>query len=167
MLQTDVLKGGSSCPSCPSHPPLGRGLENPPGHGRERPILYLTCATGGARASYDFPEWSIGDAAPDVVKGFPLFEELRGCKLRAAIRYSNMKQHLKLRNGSGKRSCASALCNGWDATTDFSVLHASVQDEDACSDLYTILLATSSHLNPLFRPGRAQDSLDYYTEING
>jgi len=57
---------------------IHRGLENPAVGGRERPIAYVTCATGGARDSYNFPDTSIADTAPNIIKQFPFFNELDG-----------------------------------------------------------------------------------------
>jgi len=54
-----------------------RGLANSLERGRERPVAYVTLATGGARDTYNFPEWTIEDAGADVIDEFPFFKDLQ------------------------------------------------------------------------------------------
>lgn len=57
---------------------IHRGLANPFETGRERCIAYITCSTGGAVDTYNFPSWGIHDVDPKVKDQFPSWNELQG-----------------------------------------------------------------------------------------
>ena len=83
MKKLPNIKGGIQAPACRAggvilydYRTIHRGLANPKG-GRERPVAYVTIATGGARDTYNFPEWTIENAEVDVLEKFPFFQDLQ------------------------------------------------------------------------------------------
>jgi len=83
MKKLPNIKGGIQAPACRAggvilydYRTIHRGLANPEG-GRERPVAYVTITTGGARDTYNFPEWTIENAEVDVLEKFPFFQDLQ------------------------------------------------------------------------------------------
>jgi hypothetical protein len=52
---------------------IHRGLANPEVGGRERPVAYVACATGGARDDHNFPQTAIGDISLERAQALPFW----------------------------------------------------------------------------------------------
>jgi hypothetical protein len=52
---------------------IHRGLANPEAGGRERPVAYVACATGGARDDHNFPQTSVRDISLERAQALPFW----------------------------------------------------------------------------------------------
>ena len=61
------------------------GLPNPDVGGRERPVAYVACASGGALDGHNFPQAAIGDISVERARALPFWN--RGNAAQDALDY--------------------------------------------------------------------------------
>jgi len=54
---------------------IHRGLPNAAKGGRERPVAYVACASGGATDGHNFPQTAIGDLSPERAQALPFWNQ--------------------------------------------------------------------------------------------